>query len=165
MLEAVVQTVVDALAAAGISAAAAYGAGPITRTGGFVRVGVKQASGSGAGLARYLGAREDAELGTQEVYGMLCEMELRLDVFIQPPETENAALSALSLFDRAAAVVGGIGGLDVREIYCGEALPDAETGLVRLSGGVKCAGLLTLERTEDAETAFADFILRGELKG
>ncbi len=92
-------------------------------------------------------------------------MELRLDVFIQPPETENAALSALSLFDRAAAVVGGIGGLDMREIYCGEALPDTETGLVRLSGGVKCAGLLTLERTEDAETAFTDFILRGELKG
>ena len=80
-------------------------------------------------------------------------------------ESENAALECAGTFDRAAAVISGVPGLHVRELACGAPAPDPDTGMFRLSGGVKCAGLLTVPDGGDGSEnmAFTDFVLRGEL--
>ena len=165
MLENVISTVVEALTEAGVPAGAAY---PKTDAacpaGGMARVGVAKAVDRSSGFGRYLGIETDPERGEREVYGLRCEIDLSLDVYAAPRET-NAALCCAALFDRAAAVIDGIGGLGVREISCGAAGPDAATGLFRLGGSVKCSALLTAAADESGETAaFTDFILRGELR-
>ena len=160
MLEGVINSVCSSLNAAGIPAGPAY---PKEAVSALVRVGVLKAADRSAGLSRYLGMRNDPERGAVEVYGLRCELELSLDVYA-PLDSENAALACAGTFDRAAAVISGVPGLHVRELTCGAPGPDAETGMFRLSGGVKCAGLLTVADGEGENTAFTDFVLRGELQ-
>ena len=165
MLEGVIASVSSALCAAGISAGPAYPNAPATPDAAFVRVGVLKAADKSAGFSRYLGLRQDPERGAVEVYGLRCELELSLDVYAPlEAENENAALACAGIFDRAAAAVSGVPGLHVRELCCGAPGPDAETGMFRLSGGVKCAGLLTIADDDSGDTAFTDFVLRGELQ-
>ena len=167
MLEGVIASVSSALCAAGISAGPAYPNAPATPDAAFVRVGVLKAADKSAGFSRYLGLRQDPERGAVEVYGLRCELELSLDVYAPPAtDSENAALDCANTFDRAAAVISAMPGLRVRELTCLAPGPDAETGLFRLSGGVKCAALLTVADGGDGNdnTAFTDFVLRGELQ-
>lgn len=163
MLENVVRDVVAALRGNGIDASPAFPKTPAKAGGGgFVRVGVSGARDRSAGMARYLGVETDGEHGEREVYGLLCDMELSIDVYT-PPAADNAAMEALGLFDRAAEIIGGMGSLRVRELSCGAPGPDKDTGLFRLSGAAKCSGLLvSAEGGEDA--LFADYVLRGVLK-
>lgn len=165
MLEGVIAAVAEALCAAEIPAGPAYPKSPVDREAEFVRVGVLKAADRSAGLGRYLGMRNDPERGAVEVYGLRCELELSLDVYA-PRSAENAALKCAETFDRAAAVISGVPGLSVRELTCGAPGPDPDTGMFRLSGGVKCAGLLTVTDSggSGGETAFTDFVLRGELQ-
>lgn len=166
MLEGLIASVSSALNAAGIPAGPAFPNAPVPpEEGAFVRVGVLKAADKSAGLSRYLGLRQDPERGPVEIYGLRCELELSLDVFA-PFAAENAALDCVNTFDRAAAAVSAMPGLYVREFTCGAPEPDAETGAFRLSGGVKCAGLLTVADNDGGpETmAFTDFVLRGELQ-
>ena len=163
MLEGVIASVCKALCAAGIPAGPAY---PKEAVSAHVRVGVLKAADKSAGLSRYLGMRNDPERGAVEVYGLRCELELSLDVYA-PLDSENAALACAETFDRAAAVISGVAGLHVRELTCGAPGPDAETGMFRLSGGVKCAGLLAIADDDGGgseNAAFTDFVLRGELQ-
>ena len=164
MLETVVSTVIGALTDAGISAGPAYPKDAVDRSAGFVRVGVAKAVDTGAGFARYLGIENDPESGEREVYGLLCEIGLSLDVYA-PLSEANAALACAALFDEAAAVVAGVSGLSVKELSCGAPGPDGETGMFRLAGGVKCAALLTASDSDSGGTAFTDFVLRGVLNG
>lgn len=162
MLEGVIAAVISALNTAGIPAGPAY---PKEDISAHVRVGVLKAADRSAGLSRYLGLRDDPERGAVEVYGLRCELELSLDVYAPPDaDRENAALDCANTFDRAAAVISGVPGLHVRELTCGAPGPDAETGMFRLPGGVKCAGLLTVADDDGGDTAFTDFVLRGELQ-
>ena len=164
MLESVVTAVAEALQAANIPAAPAYPRTEIScPAGGFVRVGVAKAVDSSPGFGRYLGLAEDPETGERELYGMRCELELSLDVYC-PLSGENAAMDCAALFDRAAGVIGGIGGLGLREVHCGEPGPDRDTGLFRLRGDVKCTALLVTGCETDQGAVFTDFILRGELR-
>ena len=164
MLENVVTAVADALEGAGISAGPAYPKTGVERDGGcFVRVGVAKAIDTNAGFARYLGMENDPETGAREVYGLRCALELSLDVYA-PLSEENAALRCAALFDSAAAAIGAISGLQVRELSCGAPGPDRETGMFRLSGRIKCAALLTASGESGAEMAFTDYVLRGELR-
>lgn len=163
MLENVVLSVVAALRERGIEAAPAFPKTPAKAgDGGFVRVGVAGARDRGAGLARYLGVESDMQRGEREVYGLLCDMEISIDVYT-PPAGDNAALDALALFDRAAEAVGGMGCLQVKELTCGAPGPDKDTGLFRLSGAAKCRGLL-ISAEGGEEAVFADYVLRGVLK-
>lgn len=161
MLENVVRSVVAALRERGIDASPAFPKTP-ARAGesGFVRVGVAAVRDRGAGMARYLGVRTDGE---REVYGLLCDMELSIDVYT-PPAGDNAALDALALFDRVSETVGGTGSLQVKELSCGAPGPDRDTGLFRLSGAAKCSGVLVFEEEDGEEAVFADYVLRGVLK-
>lgn len=163
MLENVVRDVVAALRESGVEASPAFPKAPAKAgDGGFVRIGVAGVRDKSAGMARYLGVETDGERGEREVYGLLCDMELAIDVYT-PPAGDNAALDALTLFDRAAEIIGGMGSLQVRELNCGAPGPDRDTGLFRLSGAAKCSGLLvSAESGEDAY--FADYVLRGVLK-
>lgn len=163
MLENVVRAVVAALREGGVEASPAFPKSPArTGDGGFVRVGVAGARDKSAGMARYLGVETDAEHGEREVYGLLCDMDLSIDVYT-PPAGDNAAMDALALFDRTAEIIGGMGALRVRELSCGAPGPDQDTGLFRLSGAAKCSGLLvSAEGGEDA--VFSDYVLRGVLK-
>ena len=166
MLEGVITAVASALCAAGISAGPAYPNSSVTPETAFVRVGVLKAADKSAGLSRYLGMRNDPERGAVEVYGLRCELELSLDVYA-PLHSENAALACGETFDRAAEVISGVAGLHLRELVCGAPGPDAETGMFRLSGSVKCAGLLTIADSDGGgseNSAFTDFVLRGELQ-
>ena len=163
MLESVIASVVDALTGAGIDAGPAFPKSGVDRSKAFVRAGVAKAADTGAGFARYLGIENDPETGEREVYGLRCEIALSLDVYA-PLSAENAAMECAALFDRAAAVIGGVPGLGVREISCGAPGPDRETGMFRLSGGVKCTGLLVSAGEGGEDAAFTDFVLRGELR-
>ena len=164
MLENVVRSVVAALRERGIDASPAFPKAPArTGGGGFVRVGVAGVRDRSAGLARYLGVERDEARGEREVYGLLCDMDLSIDVYT-PPAGDNAAMEALTLFDRAADVIGGMGSLQVRELDCGAPGPDKDTGLFRLSGAAKCSGLLVSAEGDGEDAVFADYVLRGVLK-
>ena len=162
MLENVVRSVVAALRERGVEASPAFPKTPAEAgSGGFVRVGVTGARDRGAGMARYLGVETGGE---REVYGLLCDMELSIDVYA-PPSGDNAAMDALELFDRVSEIVGGMGSLQVRELSCGAPGPDKDTGLFRLSGAAKCSGVLVFAEEDGGEDAvFADYVLRGVLK-
>ena len=161
MLENVVRSVVAALRERGVEAAPAFPKTPAKAgSGGFVRVGVTGARDRGAGMARYLGVETGGE---REVYGLLCDMELSIDVYA-PPSGDNAAMDALGLFDRVSEIVGGMGSLQVRELSCGAPGPDKDTGLFRLSGAAKCSGVLVFTEDGGEEAVFADYVLRGVLK-
>lgn len=164
MLENVVCEIVAALGERGIEAAPAFPKTPAkTGGGGFVRVGVAAVRDRSAGMARYLGVETDGERGEREVYGLLCDMELSIDVYT-PPAGDNAAMEALGLFDRVSEVLGGMGCLQVKELSCGAPGPDKDTGLFRLSGTAKCGGLLISAPDGGEEAVFADYVLRGVLR-
>ena len=162
MLENVVRDLVAALRERGIDASPAFPRTPARAGGGgFVRVGVAGARDRSAGMARYLGVEADGE---REVYGLLCDIELSIDVYT-PPAGDNAAMDAIALFDRAAEIIGGMGPLQVKELSCGAPGPDKDTGLFRLSGAAKCSGVLVFAEEDGGEDAvFADYVLRGVLK-
>lgn len=164
MLENVVRSVVEALREDGIDASPAFPRAPARAgNGALVRVGVAGARDKSAGMARYLGVETDGEHGQREVYGLLCDMEISIDVYT-PPAVDNAAMEALALFDRVSEVIGGMGGLQVKELSCGAPGPDRDTGLFRLSGAAKCGGLLISAPDGGEEAVFADYVLRGVLK-
>lgn len=163
MLENVIAAAVSALTDAGLSAGAAFCKAPVDRDAAFLRVGAAGAVDRSAGFGRYLGVENDPETGEREVYGLRCEIELSLDAYA-PLSADNAALQSAALFDNAAAVIGGVPGLSVREVRCGAPRPDQDTGMFRLSGAVKCAALLVSSPEDGEETAFTDFVLRGDLR-
>lgn len=164
MLENVVREVVAALRERGIDASPAYPKIPAAAGGGgFVRVGVAAVRDRSAGMARYLGVEADEERGEREVYGLLCDLELSLDVYT-PPSGDNAAMDALSLFDRVSDAIGGMDSLQMRELSCGAPGPDRDTGLFRLSGAAKCSALLISTADGGEDAVFADYVLRGVLK-
>lgn len=164
MLEKLAESAAAILTGAGIAAGAAYPKTAADRSGAFIAVGVRRASGRGAGFARYLGVMDDPERGETEVYGLRCEVELALDVYA-PMTAENGAAACAGLFDRAAAALGAAAGLNVLELRCGEAAPDKRLGMFALHGEVLCSALLLEgESGSGAAGTFTDFVLKGELK-
>ena len=162
MMTNVIGAVVTALTDADVAAFSAWPKAPVDRSEGFVCVGVEKAKNAAGGLARYLGIQADAETGDHEVYGLNCDIELRLDVYA-PLSEENAAESCLDIFDTAAEVISAMPGLRVKALSCGTPAPDRETGMFRLHGGAECSALLlSTEQGEDG--TFTDFVLRGELQ-
>ena len=163
MLEKLTESVAELLCKAGIPAGAAFPKKAADPAGEFVAVGVRRASGRGAGFARYLGEVTDPARGAREVYGLRCDVELALDIYA-PMRAENGAAACAALFDRAAAALGGAAGLSVRELRCGEAAPDARLGMFVMHGAADCGALLVDESAGGAEGTFTDFVLKGELK-
>jgi hypothetical protein len=163
MMAGVVNAVVTALGAAGLSAGCAWPKTPVTPGSGFVRVGVERVEEISGGLARYLGVENDAQTGEHEVYGLRCTLTLQLDVYAPLSET-NAAMRCLELFDTAAGAVSGIAGLHVSELRCGAPAPDRETGMFRLNGAAVCSALLLSASGDGDSGTFTDFVLRGELQ-
>ena len=162
MLTNVIDAVVTALQEAELSAGSAWPKAALQRGECFVAVGVERAEDCAGGFARYLGVETDAETGEHEVYGLRCEIELRLDIYA-PLSEDNAAETCLGLFDTAAETISALPGLQVKGLSCGSPAPDRETGMFRLRGGVNCSALLlSTEQGEDG--SFTDFVLRGELQ-
>ena len=162
MLEKLVGSVVEILSAAGLNAGAAFPKQAAARGSAFIAVGIRRASGRGAGFARYLGVERDPERGETEIYGMRCEVELALDIYA-PMSEANGAAACSALFDRAAAALDGAAGLSVRELRCGEAAPDRTAGMFLLRGEAACSALLAAAG-DDGDGTFTDFVLKGELK-
>ena len=163
MLTNVISAVVTALQGAELSAGSAWPKAALQRGERFVAVGVERAEDCAGGFARYLGVEPDEEEGEREVYGLRCNITLRLDIYA-PLSADNAAETCLDLFDAAAEVISALPGLQVKGLSCGAPAPDRETGMFRLHGGVNCSALLiSTEQGEDG--TFTDFVLRGELQG
>ena len=164
MLEKLAESAAELLREAGLPAYRAFPREAVERGGAFIAVGIRRASGRGAGFARYLGVEPDAERGGREVYGLRCDVELALDIYA-PMDAENGAAECGQLFDAAAAALGAAEGLSVRELRCGEAAPDARLGMFVLRGAADCAALLVDESGGDGDgKTFTDFVLKGELK-
>lgn len=162
MMAGVVDTAVAALTAAGIAAGCAWPKTAVSPGSSFVKVGVARAGASAGGFARYLGVERDPETGEREVYGLRCDLTLRLDVYA-PLSAENAATACLDLFDAAADAIASVPGLRLTALRCGAPAPDRETGMFRLEGAAECRALLVASGAAD-EGTFTDFVLRGELR-
>ena len=165
MLETLVTAVVGALTDAGLNAAPAYERTPLERGGQpLVCVSVRSAERTGSGFAEYLGIFADPETGIErESYGMRADVELGVDVYVSK-KSENAAMECVRVFDRAAQCMSALSaGWKLKSVSCGEAAPDAETGMFRCKGSMRGTAYL-IAQPEGDSGAFTDFILKGVLK-
>jgi hypothetical protein len=162
MLDAVLDAVVAALKAAGISAVRQFPDSEADRTAAVVCVGLRRNKLVSAGAGDYMGERTDGGI-VSEVYGFRMEPVVALDVY-SPDDAENGAegcLAAAALI--AAALPAFPSGLKPRAFSCGETTFDGISEMFHMPAELGCSAFLTREM--DAETgAFTDFVLRGVMK-
>ena len=161
MLEQVRDSVIAALTAAGMTAEAAYPHSPVPGGAAKICVGVCRAEDRSPGFARFLGLRETAEQGPEELYGLRCGITLSLDIYA-PLSGEDGSGDCLALFDAAAAVIGDCG-IRLTALRCGEPAPDRNAGMMHLRGEAEGLALLLAPDQTEAGCSFQDFVLKGEL--
>lgn len=158
MLDAVLDEVVAALKAAGVSAFRAF---PEAAETGGVSVGVESYAVNGAGLGDYLGTRTaSGGAGEKELYGKRLALTLGFEVFVPFGGSGGAAgcdRAADKLRDALAALPEGLHAL---EMDCGEVSADEVLGAYRCRCAAKCLAFLVAE-TDGGEPEFADFKLKG----
>lgn len=165
MLEEVVQALIQALSAAGLSAARAFRSRELRDCEGtVVCVSVKSAKGLPAGFGGYLGIGTDPATGlSSEVYGVRCALELALDVYAAKSAINgpDECLRCAQLIPSALTALPE--GLRPSSLEFGQALPDGETGRF-LCRGVLAASAHFIARQGSEDGEFTDFILKGSVK-
>lgn len=113
------------------------------------------------GFRDYLGARQTADGGTEEVYGRAAELTLALDIYAPRSGGEHAARETM---ERIAETLTGQGaaGLPVLEMESGEMEFLENRGLYRLPLKCVCKGWLTAAAREDG--VFTNIEVRGRQK-
>lgn len=163
MLDNITKGLIQALEQAGLEAGRAYPRSPLADGGVFVKIGLASARQSESGFARFLGLKErEEDKALIEVYGMKCELELRLDIYAGM-EQDNAAARCETVLDDIMAALAQYGGLSLHAVSCGEAAPDRETGFFRCRCTAQAGAELMFESAEETGE-FTDFILKGELR-
>ena len=165
MLDGIVEAVVEVLEEADIVAFPAYIGSPIGwNEGAIVSVGIRSAECTGSGFGEYIGTRTDARTDeVTELYAMRCGVEISLDVYA-PKNASNGAIECTKAFDGAIKALAGLRpGLKLSSFQRGEARPDGETGMFRMSCSAKGTAYLVAERDAD-DTEFTDFMLKGVLR-
>lgn len=165
MLDAVLDEVVAALKAGGVSAFRAFPetAETLPAAGG-VSVGVDSYVVRNSGLGDYLGTRAaDGGAAEKELYGKKLSLTLGLELFVPFGGAAGAAgcdKAADKLRDALAALPEG---LRVLEMDCGEVSADETLGAYRCRCAAKCLAFLVAE-TDGGEPEFKDFKLKGLVK-
>jgi len=160
VLDSVITAAVDVLAAAGLTAGPFYPQTP-PGTGVSVMVGAENVRRRDGGFDRYLGLRPVPGQDSREIYGMRCDLTLRLDIYA-PLTESNAAMSCLAAFDSAAEALDGAGTFGITGLSCGTPEPAPAAGCFHLKAAAECCVLLLRENSGAGETTFTDFVLRGE---
>lgn len=159
MLDTVLDAVVAALTAAGLSALRQFPESEADRAAVAVCVGLKRNRLVSAGAGDYMGEKTEGGV-VSEVYGYRMEPVLALDVY-SPDDGENGAdgcMKAAALI--AAALPDFPSGIRPRELSCGETAYDGITEMFHMPAELGCSAFLTREM--NAETGeFTDFVLRG----
>ena len=150
--------VIAALQAAGLTALAAY---PDQMAGRYTcpsaAVAVETAESRSVGLCSYLGQEEDPETGrVRELYGKQLEAAVSVEI-----RGERAAVCERGCETAAEVLLGGLpAGIRPGELSW-EALRWERETRSFLRRGRLCCRALFLAKTEDEETVFLDFKLKG----
>lgn len=158
------KAVIEAIAAAGGTAAERYGAEKFrTITHAVTAVGAREMVIEPGGGPEYLGRRVDEK--TQEVretFGRRMELTLSLDVYA-PRELGADGCGKEAETVTQALMTALPEGLGLREMRWGAAEWDKTTGMFRLCASARYAAYFLCERAED-ETVFTNFVLKGTVK-
>ncbi len=159
----ITSSIVEILESAGLSAGRAYPSQPIERDGAcFIRAAVESVRQSESGFSGFLGAETDDEGGSREIYGMICDVNVALDIYA-PMKSENGADKCEAAIDDIIFALGECEGLQIRELSCSRARPDSATEMFLCPCRANVSVLLTAAAREEA-VQFSDFILKGEIK-
>ncbi|NCB51060.1 MAG: hypothetical protein EOM54_04150 [Clostridia bacterium] len=162
MLDAVLDAVVAALTASGVSAVRQFPDSEIDRDSGpVVCVGLKSNKLVSAGAGDYMGERTDGGV-VSEVYGFRMSPVIALDIY-SPADGENGAEGCVSAAEAISSALSEFpSGLKSRELVCGQTKFDGTTEMFHMPVELNCAAFLIREM--NGETGeFTDFVLKGVL--
>lgn len=162
MLANVCAEIVDALCDAGVNARAKYSGGDVGQiTEPVIFVGVSEAKAAAAGLGHYLGTKHREDGTSCEVYGLVCQIMLALDIYTGA-KMQDCGGACADIFDEALCAVSKIEGITVSEACVGEGSVQHKGGLYKCPCSIK--GQVYLVSESEDGTEFTDFILKGVLK-
>ena len=160
MLNDILDAVIAAMTNVGIHAVSKYPGAALDRSETTVAVSMKHGQLSGSGCGNYLGTRESSG-GIRELYGCRAELEIGMAIYTAAPP-EEAEKSCLALLDELCGCVGGIEGVRLVSLSCGDVHYDAKTEMLRCDAALSLIAFLISEG--DGAGGFTDFVLRGVLK-
>ncbi|MEG1633333.1 MAG: hypothetical protein RR314_04705 [Oscillospiraceae bacterium] len=163
MLDTVLNAIVAALEAQGVSALRQYPSTALNPAfGPVVCVGLKSNKLVSAGAGDYMGEKTVGGV-TSEVFGFRMEPVIALDVYSPDDGGHGAIGCTVCAAEVAAALSAFPKALKPKALVCGEPCYDAQTDMFRMVLELSCCAFLTRERNADTGV-FTDFTLRGVLK-
>ncbi len=158
MTRAVLDAVLSALRAEGLTAVAQYPGQALDKKTPMVCVGVRSQTLEPAAFGQYLG-RQEVQGAVAERYGVKAEMTVLLDLYLPPARAGECQ----ALFAKIAAALSALpAGVRLRKLTRGELAPDPATQMLRCPCAVDCDAWFTGLREEDGET-WLEFQLKGVL--
>lgn len=158
------RAVVRAIENAGCAATERYSAERFKRRETAVcAVGAREVVIERAGVPEYLGRRVDEKTQeVREVFGRRAAMKLSLDVY-GPRELLAEGCEAAAEQVEQAMLLALPEGLRLRSLRWEETSWDSESGCFRLAGSAGYEAYFLAE-TEEEQTVFTDFVLKGTVK-
>ena len=162
MLTDITACITELLNRNGIRAGRAYPAENIDKCGSYVRTRLAAMSQRDGAFASYLGIEWDENGTSRELYGLRCDIELALDIYVYPKEGDPGELCE-EILDSIIIALGKSEDIKIAAVKCGGAAPDKETGMFLCPCKANANIMLVAEKADEGEQ-FSDFHLKGEIR-
>ena len=162
MLENVCTEIIACLRDAGMDARYMYSGGDVRGIKApAVFVGVSGAKVERTALGDYLGTKIYDDLTAVELYGLMCEVTLAVDICMSAHE-ENCAAICVRTFDEVIAALSALEDLHIQSLSMGEGETNAKSGLYKCHCTARGSAYIIADGEDGIE--FTDFVLKGVLK-